>query len=65
MAYVSRDPFARTEIHKATEQGTCAWCGGTNARGKVWRYRVETDGGRVFPDVRVFCSVGCRGSYGS
>lgn len=63
MALVRRDPFARQELHREPEQGTCAFCGGSNRYGKVWRYRVEADGGRTFPDVRVFCSVGCREAY--
>ena len=65
MAYISRDPFARQELHRETvEPGYvvkgCAWCGGLNAHGKLYRYRIETDGGRSHSDDRVFCSVGCR-----
>ena len=67
MAYVSRDPFAREETHKtsvpAPAGATCAWCGQRNGRGKLYRYRTETDGGRVNEDTRAFCSVGCRRIY--
>jgi len=68
MAYINRDPFARQEMHRETVPGranwaNCAWCGGLNAHGKLYRYRIETDGGRVWPDDKVFCSIGCRRIY--
>jgi len=75
VALVSRDPFAREELHRETVKPKpqeryhglfgCAWCGGINARGTLYRYRVETDGGRVHPDSRLFCSVSCYRSYHS
>lgn len=73
MALISRDPFAREELHRETVRpkmleayyGTygCAWCGGTNAAGTLYRYRVETDGGREHVDDRTFCSVACRRTF--
>lgn len=72
--YVSRDPFAREELHRTFVRGVaCAWCGNqsrtTNKRGSTvdnagsWRYRVETDGGRTYEDTKTFCSKSCRESY--
>jgi hypothetical protein len=68
MALMYRNPFAREELHRqavpATLQG-CYWCGGTNAHGRLYAYRVETDGGRTY-DVRgAFCSESCRKAYQS
>jgi hypothetical protein len=63
VSIVRRDPFARQELHKAPVWGTCAFCGGSNRYGKVWRYRVENDGGRTNEDQRVFCCVGCREAF--
>lgn len=76
MALVSRDPFARVELHResvslrdATWEGLsgaspgCAWCGGVNGHGALYRYGVESDGGRVSRDDRAFCSRECRRFY--
>lgn len=90
MAYVSRDVFARWELHKTRERGaSCAWCGRHDAtddhevvagytdaipsvevravcpavHGRVYRFRVETDGGRVSIDRETFCSKSCRESF--
>lgn len=65
MAYVSRDPFAREELHRRFEPGaSCAWCGGKCGKGNgAYRYRVETDGGRSFEDRKTFCSKDCRESF--
>jgi hypothetical protein len=76
---VSRDVFARLETHKRRERGAeCAWCGRHDApedhkradgqvcpacHGPVYRYREESDGGRVSEDRKTFCSVGCRRDY--
>jgi hypothetical protein len=60
---VHRDPFARDELHKEPERGTCAECGGSNRYGKVWRWRLETDGGRVYVDPKLFCSRDCKLAY--
>lgn len=66
MALVRRDPFAREELHRETvpaQPDGCCWCGGTNARGRVYVYRVETDSGRAHPIGGRFCSEGCRRSF--
>jgi hypothetical protein len=60
---VSRDPFAREEIHKKPVRGTCAECGGQNRHGKVWKFRVETDGGRSFEIDQEFCSKSCMETF--
>ena len=71
MAYVSRDPYAREELHRQREAGAeCAWCDAVDRdspngrRAKVYRYRVETEGGRTFEDRKTFCSLSCRKAYG-
>lgn len=67
-ALVSRDPFARTELHRETvyaPASTCAWCGSARNSKKLFRYRTESDGGRVFPHIGLFCSVGCFRSFAS
>lgn len=71
MAFVKRDPFARTEIHKTHEPGICAWCGAIDPMNavvagvshKTYRFRVESDGGRTFEDTRLFCTLACRNDY--
>ena len=73
MAYISRDPFARQELHRRPAQvlnaayygvkRTCDWCGNVNHRGGLYVYTIESDGGRR-SDIRgLFCSVGCMRSY--
>jgi len=76
MALVNRDPFAREELHRRSvvvfaEGGGCAWCGAyrsglrnPQAR-RLFQYRIETDGGRVSEDAKLFCSKSCRDSYHS
>lgn len=67
---ISRDPFAREEIHRLRvyTRETCRWCGQrkqTPRTGKdfLYQYSVESDGGRK-SDIRgLFCSVGCMRSY--
>lgn len=63
--YVSRDPFARQELHKESVKGTCTNCGSANRYGKVWKFREETDGGRSSEINGEFCSKGCLESYHS
>lgn len=70
MALVNRDVFARQETHRETVHvrqdrpaESCAWCGGVSGRGTLYRYRMETDGGRRSEDARCFCSVSCRRAY--
>jgi len=60
-----RDPFARTtEVRKQEEHGDCAWCGGTNRHGKVYRYGTMADSGRIEWSKVTFCGKGCRDAYG-
>lgn len=70
MAFVSRDPFARTELHKETVRPakgeSCKWCGGlarNGGEGRLFKYRRESDGGRVYEISGLFCSVGCMKTY--
>ena len=64
---VSRDPFARQELHRATvtpyHKSGCDWCGQTRKGGKLFRYSYESDGGRKFATKGEFCSVSCFRSY--
>ena len=68
---VSRDPFAREELHVERvhdSAATCTWCGGiriTANNGINWLYQfwVETDGGRKYIDTDLFCSRECRKNY--
>ena len=70
---VSRNPFARQELHAERVHCptvTCTWCGGMriNARSGVnWLYQfwVETDSirGEKHVDEKLFCSRGCRDTY--
>ena len=65
MTMVSRDPFARQETHYslvATDQ-ECTWCGQPGPNGKLRKYRIETDGGRVFELAGKFCSNTCMKDY--
>jgi hypothetical protein len=76
MAYVKRDPFAREEIHKTRERtAECAWCGQVDPDRpdterlvgrpphRIYRFRIETDGGRRSEDVKTFCTLACRTAY--
>jgi hypothetical protein len=69
---VNRDPFARQELHRHqtpvnTSGVTCEWCGNVKRTraGKhyLYRYEVQTDGGRKLDISGLFCSVGCMRSY--
>jgi hypothetical protein len=66
MALILRDRFSCLELHRAQVEpsgGTCSWCGGTNARRKLFAYRVEGGGGHK-SDVRgTFCSIRCMRAY--
>lgn len=72
---ISRDPFAREEIHRETvrdwygRKTTCDWCGGASVshsgRKRLYRYHIETDGGRKHEISGQFCSIGCCRSYHS
>lgn len=71
MAYISRDPFARQELHREREYvhtfRTCDWCGQTKStkseRRYLYRYRTETDGGRSHEHRGLFCSKSCHDSF--
>lgn len=79
MAYVSRDPFARTEIHSrdvgVIKSRGCDWCGQVLTNKKtaklaenagryyLYQYRVESDGGRKNTIKGLFCSAGCMRDY--
>lgn len=71
MTMVSRNAFARTELHKFAEtvqpDKGCAWCGGNKQAksGRVYLYRFETqsDGGRKYEASGLFCCVSCFRSY--
>lgn len=70
---VSRDPYARAELHRRNDYSAhdCANCGGarrTKAGKKyLFRYRTEFDSinGRVSEDAKAFCSISCRRAYGA
>jgi len=69
MSKISRDPFARTELHANREYTfhTCQWCGQVkqtrNGRKYLYRYEVQSDGGRVSQLRGLFCSVGCMRAF--
>jgi hypothetical protein len=72
MTYVSRDPFARTELHKervTVVSQACGWCGGIRRKKDgtpyLYRYRTETDGGRKFEHRDLFCCKPCHDDYHS
>jgi hypothetical protein len=65
---ISRDPFARSELHRDTidAQGqTCSWCGQTAKGNKLFVYRTERDG--IANQTRThngqFCSKSCHDVY--
>lgn len=65
----TRDPFSRTELHseRIYTPASCAWCG--NARNTrdgaryLYRFRIETDAGRIIEDNHLFCSRECRQTF--
>ena len=65
MTIISRDPFAREELHRETvyTNESCSWCGQRRKSLKLFQYRVETDGGRVSIVKGLFCSIGCKRAY--
>lgn len=67
---IARDPFARETIirERNYDAGNCTWCGcmpHTTPKGRTYlfRYFVETDGGRKNAIPGTFCSVSCMRSY--
>jgi len=70
MTYVSRDPFARQELHRShwsdkelAASASCDWCGHRNAKGGLYTYRIESDGGRVSEIQGKFCGITCMRAY--
>ena len=66
MSMVSRDAYARQEIHRRTLHAkelylgdSCDWCGCRNNHGGLFEYYIETDGGSKYEIQGQFCSVGC------
>lgn len=63
---ISRDPFARTELHRVlcyndkNAERDCDNCGRT---GRLYRYETQHDGGSCDKHTGRFCSVGCFRSY--
>lgn len=65
---VSRDPFARSELHRATiaTRESCRWCGshrtkrdGARIAPGMFYYFTESDGGRRGASIGPFDSVSC------
>jgi hypothetical protein len=71
MAYISRDPFAREELHRERiyTSGTCKECGQVRhtprGRSYLYQYRVEGDANPSRPGVvpGLYCSIGCMRAY--
>jgi hypothetical protein len=70
MTLISRDPFARTELHRELVPApgqSCAWCGSFRhnvaSTHKLFRYSTETDGGRKHVHRGLFCSKSCHDDY--
>ena len=73
MTIISRDPFARQELHREVVNPevtqfspcapTCSWCGQTRKNGSLFAYSTETDGGRTFTHRGLFCSKSCHDIY--
>lgn len=68
---VRRDPFARETLIKSRiyePHHGCGECGRIlhshpTGRPYLYQFSVETDGGTIHPDPKLFCSVGCRSIY--
>jgi hypothetical protein len=67
---ISRDPFARQELHRETIGAmgvTCSWCGGSRPNDRLYVYYIERDG--IRPNRHTlngsFCSISCCRSYHS
>ena len=70
MTFISRDPFAREEVHseKVYTSETCTFCGCTKIEkrsGKhyLYQYRVETDEGWSYYARHLFCSRSCQKAF--
>jgi hypothetical protein len=70
-AYISRDPYARIELHRERtySHAHCTMCDSmrVDARGKnyLYIYQIVTDSGRVTHVPGHFCSVDCMRGYNS
>lgn len=67
---ISRDPFARTELHRETIDAvgltsTCSWCGNCRKGNKLFVYFTESDSGKRHNHNGQFCSKGCHDDYHS
>ena len=68
MAFISRDEYAREELHRETikTDKTCDWCG-QNKKLQLFRYYIEPDALRYqrhdIPGL--FCSISCMRIYSS
>lgn len=64
MALISRNSFARTELHRdrvaSSPHKNCSWCGTQKI---LFQYYTETDGGTKSEDRNLFCSTSCRKEY--
>lgn len=74
MGMISRDPFARNELHKKKvdyrylSDGTkapqeCYNCDGQDGKGNVHVFETHSDGGRKYEIKGKFCSVSCMRQY--
>ena len=65
MTYISRDSFARTELHRVAIETSqsCQFCGNRRKGGKLFQYQTHSDGGRVSIAPKLFCSISCMRSY--
>lgn len=65
---ISRDPFARTELHRESIKAygqECSWCGSSRSDGTLYVYYTERDGIRANRRTHngQFCSKPCHDSY--
>lgn len=74
MTLISRDPFARQELHRRNVYSSagCKWCGmsrttkpksGAMGKSYLYQYRTESDGGRVYEGSNLFCCKSCKDAY--
>jgi hypothetical protein len=74
--FISRDPFAREELHsrkviltRAAPNRTCDWCGQVKTDKDnelyLYEYRVESDANAKRPGTikGLFCSASCMRTY--
>jgi hypothetical protein len=70
MTMISRDPFARTEVHRTmiyhtTRNYACDWCGQAPRAHRLFQYYTESDDGRRSYHKGHFCCKPCHDSYHS